>query len=72
LQNQRFSDLQLKMQEYIDAGVRLGWLIIPESQQVEIYRRDRSVERLNSPNSLAGEDVLPGLIVNLQSIWQIS
>jgi len=71
LQNQRFSDLQLKMQEYIDTGVRLGWLIVPESQQVEIYRRDRAVEQLISPNSLSGEDMLPGLVFNLPSICQL-
>jgi Uma2 family endonuclease len=71
LQNQRFSDLQLKMQEYIDTGVRLGWLIVPESQQVEIYRRDRAVEQLISSNSLSGEDMLPGLVFNLPSICQL-
>ncbi|OCQ92962.1 hypothetical protein BCD64_09540 [Nostoc sp. MBR 210] len=60
--------LQLKMQEYIDNGVRLGWLIDPQNQQVEIYRQGQEVEILQSPGSLSGEDVLPGFILDLAQI----
>ncbi len=61
--------LQDKMQEYMENGTRLGWLINPQDKQVEIYRQDREVEVLNSPNSLSGENVLPGFILNLELIW---
>ncbi len=47
------------MQEYIDCGVRLGWLIDPKSQRVEIYRAGGSVETRTLPTVLSGEDVLP-------------
>ena len=47
------------MQEYLDAGLRLGWLINPQDNNVEIYRPNQSVEVLNLPVSLSGEDVLP-------------
>jgi Uma2 family endonuclease len=47
------------MQEYIECGVRLGWLIDPKSQQVEIYRADAAVETRTLPTVLSGEDVLP-------------
>ncbi|QIR38352.1 Uma2 family endonuclease [Tolypothrix sp. PCC 7910] len=60
--------LRRKMQEYIDNGVRLGWLIDPQNQQVEIYRPEQEVEILKSPNSLSGEDVLPGFVLNLAQI----
>jgi Uma2 family endonuclease len=62
------------MQEYIENGCRLGWLIIPKVQQAEIYRGDssaprvRPVEVLQSPASLSGEDVLPGFVLNLAAI----
>jgi Uma2 family endonuclease len=56
------------MQEYIDNGVRLGWLIDPQNQQVEIYRQDKDVEVLHSPTSLSGEDVLPGFVLDLTQI----
>jgi len=38
LEVQRYADLQAKVQEYIDNGTRLGWLIEPEVRRVEIYR----------------------------------
>jgi Uma2 family endonuclease len=52
--------LREKMREYLDAGVRLGWLINPQQQQVEIYRVGQEVEVRNLPAELSGEDVLPG------------
>ena len=60
--------LQQKMQEYIDNGVRLGWLIDQENQRVEIYRPNQAVEVLQSPTSLSGEDVLPGFKLDLVQI----
>jgi Uma2 family endonuclease len=60
--------LQRKMLEYIDQGVRLGWLIDPKRNMVEIYRPDRPVEILERPATLSGEDVLPGFVLNLNRI----
>ncbi|MGF2040296.1 MAG: Uma2 family endonuclease [Nostoc sp. CmiVER01] len=60
--------VQQKMQEYIDNGVRLGWLIDPQNQKVEIYRLGQEVEVLQSPTSLSGEDVLPGFVLDLTQI----
>jgi Uma2 family endonuclease len=57
--------IQEKMQEYLNSGLRLGWLINPQQEQVEIYRCDRSVEIVRLPVSLSGENVLPGFILNL-------
>jgi Uma2 family endonuclease len=51
--------LQAKMQEYLSCGVRLGWLINPQSQQVEIYRSGKKTETLSLPAVLSGEEVLP-------------
>ncbi|MDJ0579635.1 Uma2 family endonuclease [Crocosphaera sp.] len=55
----RLKPLQDKMQEYLDAGLKLGWLINPQDNNVEIYRTNQSVEVLSLPVSLSGEDVLP-------------
>jgi Uma2 family endonuclease len=60
--------VQQKMQEYIDNGVRLGWLIDQQNQQVEIYRQGKEIEVLRLPINLSGEDVLPGFILNLAQI----
>ncbi len=63
-------ELQDKMREYQDNGVRLGWLINPEDRTVEIYRLGQDVEVLHSPTSLSGEDVLPEFTLNLIKIWR--
>ena len=60
--------VQQKMQEYLENGVRLGWLIDPQNQQVEVYRQGTDVEVLQSPISLSGEDVLPGFVLDLTQI----
>ncbi|HAC63791.1 MAG TPA: hypothetical protein DCF68_09690 [Cyanothece sp. UBA12306] len=56
----RLKLLQDKMREYLDSGLKLGWLINPQDKTVEIYRPQQSVEIFNLPVSLSGEDVLPG------------
>jgi Uma2 family endonuclease len=69
LKSQRYEDLQRKMQEYLDNGVRLGWLIEPSTKTVEIYRLEKAVEILQSPKALRGEDVLSGFTLDLEPIW---
>jgi Uma2 family endonuclease len=64
------STLQAKMREYIDNGARLGWLIDPQNQRVEIYRQQAEVEILINPAELSGEDVLPGFVLNLRRVWR--
>lgn len=66
----RLSKLQEKMQEYLDNGARLGWLIDPQNQRVEIYRPGQPIEVLEHPLELFGEDVLPGFVLNLRRIWR--
>ncbi|MEM9265653.1 MAG: Uma2 family endonuclease [Cyanobacteria bacterium P01_F01_bin.13] len=66
----RLSKLQAKMQEYIDNGAKLGWLIDPQNAQVEIYRPGRDIEVLSKPSQLSGKDILPGFTLNLKRIWQ--
>lgn len=60
--------LRRKMVEYIDQGARLGWLIDPMTGRVEVYRPGREVEVLDRPATLAGEDVLPGFVLDLHGI----
>jgi Uma2 family endonuclease len=60
---------QAKMQEYMNNGVRLGWLIDRDNRYVEIYRSNQPVERLTSPEHLLGEAVLPGFCLNMSIVW---
>lgn len=59
---------QIKMEEYMDNGCLLGWLIDPKHKRVAIYRQGQPVEILDNPQKLLGEDVLPNFVVNLSSI----
>ena len=62
-------ETQAKMQEYMNAGVKLGWLIDKKTRRVEIYRQGQPKEILESPTNLSGEDVLLGFTLDLQLIW---
>ena len=59
------SQLQEKMQEYLNSGLQLGWLINPQEQQVEIYRPNQAIEIVQLPTILSGEKVLPGFILDI-------
>ena len=64
--------LRLKMREYLANGIRLGWLIDPQTPLVEVYRHSQDVETINfsfdEPPTLSGEDVLPGFVLDLTPI----
>lgn len=61
--------LREKMQEYLDNGLLLGWLIDTKNKKVEVYRQNQSVEVLDNPSTLSGENVLPGFNLDLQGVW---
>ncbi len=64
---------QEKMQEWMASGARLGWLIdvYTEEGEVWVYRQGESEpERLKRPDSLSGENVAEGLIVDLARVWR--
>jgi Uma2 family endonuclease len=68
--------LQSKMLDYLVNGLRLGWLIDPQTPLVEIYRPNQDVETLTfsaqqAPPSLSGESVLPGFILDLTPIFNL-
>ena len=65
----RLQDLQDKMAEYLANGARLGWLLDPEHRRVYVYRPGAPVERLEHPETIAGDPVLPGFVLDLRPIW---
>ncbi|MGD1701112.1 Uma2 family endonuclease [Dapis sp. BLCC M229] len=62
------SETREKMQEYLENGMRLGWLINRKSRQVEIYRVGKKAEILDAPQTLFGEDILPGFVLDMELI----
>jgi len=57
------------MQEYMESGASLGWLIDVELRRVYIYRPRQPVEELSEPSSLQADPLLPGFVLNLNEIW---
>ena len=65
----RLNTLQAKMEEYMENGTRLGWLIDPRDRRVYIYRTGTEIEILEDPDSVSADPVLPGFTLKLREIW---
>lgn len=65
----RISDLREKMREYIEQGVKLGWLIDQPSKSVEVYRPGQPPQRFENVESLSADPELPGFVLDLKVIW---
>ena len=58
--NELYSDVEVKVDEYLAAGVRLVWVVDPLSRSVRVHRADGTVTDLREADELSGEDVVPG------------
>lgn len=65
----RLSVLQAKMQEYLDNGAQLSWLIDPYARQVYIYRPGQAPACLHDPVTLSGDPLLPGFMYAVRQLW---
>jgi Uma2 family endonuclease len=63
---------QEKMQEYLENGAKLGWLLDPQQRKVHVYKPGEPVRVLNDPDSVSAEPVLPGFVLDLKPIWGFS
>ena len=67
--SERLIKLQEKMQEYIDNGASLGWLIDRQNRKVYIYRPNRELEILENPEAITGNPELLGFVLRMGKIW---
>lgn len=65
----KLEDLQAKMEEYIENGARLGWLIDPMARSVHVYHSGVAVQVLQGVLEISGDPELPGFVLNLRDIW---
>jgi Uma2 family endonuclease len=61
--------LENKMVEYIENGTSLAWMLDQLRKRVYIYRPDQPPEVLEDPETLVGDPLLPGFVLNLREIW---
>jgi Uma2 family endonuclease len=64
----RLVDLQRKLDEYRDAGARLGWLIDPVEQRVHVYTAE-STDILERPRDVSADPLLAAFLLDLTPIW---
>lgn len=62
--------LGAKMQEYIENGAQLGWLIDPIKRKIHVYRPNEPVEILEQPQEISGDPVLPKFTLKLNDFWE--
>ncbi|MEZ6130089.1 MAG: Uma2 family endonuclease [Planctomycetaceae bacterium] len=58
--NDKARELDEKLEEYLQAGVKLVWIVHPKTKTVDVHRPDGSDSRLRADDKLTGEDVIPG------------
>jgi len=64
----RLPVLRRKMAEWVANGAQLAWLINPETRTVEVYRPGSDPETVSS-ESVKGEGVVEGFVLDLQTVW---
>jgi Uma2 family endonuclease len=65
----RLPRLKTKMEEWIENGAELGWLIDPDTRTVYIYRPGAKPEELKDADSIGGEGPVAGFVLDLGPIW---
>lgn len=63
-------EVDLKVEDYLQSGTRLVWVVQPKSRRVMVYRPDGSGRMLQAYETLTGEDVIPGFELPLTELWQ--
>lgn len=63
--------LQDKMQEYIENGARLAWLIDAQIKRAYVFRPEAEMSILDNPACLSGDTVLIGFKLDMAKIWSV-
>ncbi len=58
-----------RIRNYLDAGVRLLWVVHTDSRSATVYRPEGPPHELRAGDTLEGGDVLPGLSVPLAEVF---
>ena len=66
----RRGDFQRRVRDWLDAGVRLLWVIYPDAEYAMAHRPDGSARMVREFESLEGEDVLPGFRMDLGELFR--
>ena len=59
-----------KVEQWLAAGVRLVWVLYPDSRRLHVHRYDGTVSKLRLDDALSGEDVVPGFQCRIGEVFQ--
>lgn len=65
-----FSGVLDRVNDWLEAGVSLVWVVDPQGRKVYIYRKDQPVRILGENELLSGEDVVPGFECRVGEIFE--
>jgi Uma2 family endonuclease len=65
----RASDVQLKVDLYRESGVKLVWVVYPESHKIVAHYPDGTGRTYSENELLDGEDVLPGFALKVAEVF---
>ena len=60
-----------KAHMWLSHGVRLVWVVHPETRTIDVHRADHAVATLSDQNSLDGLDVLPGFTCEVSAVFGV-
>lgn len=63
-------DVDRKVEEYLEAGVKLVWVVQPEAKYVDVHRANGGFQRLQLADALSGEAILPGFKLPLGEFFK--
>lgn len=69
--NETYSEVEDMVEEYLEAGVQLIWIINPPTRSVRVHRPDGTVTDLGENDELTGENVLPGFRCRVADLFQV-
>jgi len=69
--NDRFSEIEERIAIYLQAGVRLLWIVDPQARRVTVHTPDQLPRRLGPADTLDGNNVLPGFALPLADLFDL-
>jgi Uma2 family endonuclease len=67
--NDKYEEVDEKIEEYLRAGVRLVWIVSPKNHTIRVYRGNGSSHSLRESDELDGEDVIPGFRCSIGDLF---
>ncbi len=67
----RWADVERKIAEYLQSGVASVWVLDPSRNEVRTFRRGAPARILGADEQLSDPDVLPGLALNIASLFSV-